>query len=45
MAITKSEYKTKAWQYLLSKIGNKYGVAGLMGNIQSESAGFLPNRV
>ena len=27
----------KIWDYLLSKIGNEYGVAGLMGNLQSES--------
>lgn len=25
------------WDYLMSKIGNAYGVAGLMGNIQAES--------
>lgn len=25
------------WSYLLSKIGNEYGVAGLMGNIYAES--------
>lgn len=25
------------WDYLLSKIGNEYGVAGLMGNLQAES--------
>lgn len=28
----------KIWNYLLDKIGNKYGVAGLMGNIRAESA-------
>lgn len=26
------------WDFLLPKIGNKYGVAGLMGNIRDESA-------
>lgn len=25
------------WDYLLEKIGNKYGVAGLMGNLEAES--------
>jgi LysM repeat protein len=25
------------WDYMLDKIGNEYGVAGLMGNIQAES--------
>lgn len=25
------------WDYMLEKIGNEYGVAGLMGNIQAES--------
>lgn len=27
----------KIWDYLLSKIGNPYGVAGLMGNLYAES--------
>lgn len=27
----------KIWDYLLAKIGNKYGVAGLMGNLEAES--------
>ena len=26
------------WDYMLEKIGNEYGVAGLMGNIQAESS-------
>ena len=25
------------WDFLLSKIGNKFGVAGLMGNLYAES--------
>ena len=28
----------KIWKYLLDKIGNPYGVAGLMGNLRAESA-------
>lgn len=31
----------KIWNYLVEKIGNKFGVAGLMGNLQAES-GFSP---
>lgn len=27
----------KIWDYLLAKLGNKYGVAGLMGNLEAES--------
>lgn len=27
----------KIWDYFLDKLGNKYGVAGLMGNLQAES--------
>lgn len=27
----------KIWDYLLAKIGNPYGVAGLMGNLEAES--------
>lgn len=29
--------ENKIWNYLLSKIGNGYGVAGLMGNLYAES--------
>lgn len=29
--------KTKIWNYFIEKIGNAYGVAGLMGNLQAES--------
>lgn len=32
------------WDYLLDKLGNAYGVAGLMGNLQAES-GLYPDRV
>lgn len=32
------------WDYLLAKIGNEYGVAGLMGNLEAES-GLYPDRV
>ena len=34
----------RIWDYLLAKIGNKYGVAGLMGNLEAES-GLYPDRV
>lgn len=34
----------KIWDFLLSKIGNAYGVAALMGNLQSES-GLYPDRL
>lgn len=32
------------WSYLMEKIGNEYGVAGLMGNLYAES-GLYPDRV
>ena len=32
------------WDYLLAHIGNEYGVAGLMGNMQAES-GLRPNNL
>ena len=32
------------WGYLMPKIGNEYGVAGLMGNLQAES-GLIPNNL
>lgn len=34
----------RIWNYLYSKIGNAYGVAGLMGNLKAES-GLIFNRV
>lgn len=39
-----SGYEQTIWNYLKAKIGNEYGVAGLMGNLQAES-GLYPNRV
>lgn len=39
-----SGYEQKIWNYLKSKIGNEYGVAALMGNLQAES-GLYPDRV
>lgn len=39
-----SGYEQKIWNYLKSKIGNEYGVAGLMGNLQAES-GLYPDIV
>ena len=38
------EYAKTIWDYLMAKIGNEYGVAGLMGNLQAESA-LCPYRV
>ena len=37
-------YAKTIWDELLSEIGNKYGVAALMGNLQAES-GLYPDRV
>lgn len=34
----------KIWSFLLGKIGNAYGVAGLMGNLNAES-GLRPNNL
>ena len=34
----------KIWSFLLGKIGNAYGVAGLMGNLNAES-GLKPNNL
>ena len=34
----------KIWDYLLAKIGNEYGVAGMMGNLYGESH-LLPNNL
>lgn len=33
--------RDKIWQFLMGEISNPYGVAGLMGNIEAESA-FIP---
>jgi len=38
------EYAEQIWNGLLADIGNEYGVAGLMGNLQAES-GLCPYRV
>ncbi len=37
MALTGASNEQKIWNYLYSKIGNSYGVAGLMGNLFAES--------
>ena len=34
----------RIWDFLLDKIGNEYGVAGMMGNLQAES-GLRPNNL
>ena len=34
----------RIWNFLLDKIGNEYGVAGMMGNLQAES-GLRPNNL
>lgn len=38
------EYAKTIWDYFVDKIGNEYGVAGLMGNLQAES-GLCPYRL
>ena len=38
-----SPYAQMIWSYLIQAIGNEYGVAGLMGNLQAES-GLYPFR-
>lgn len=39
-----SDYPSYIWNYFLEKFGNKYGVAGLMGNLYAESA-LKPNNL
>lgn len=39
-----SGYEKTVWDYLKAKIGNEYGTAGLMGNLQAES-GLHPDRL
>lgn len=34
----------RIWDYFMDKLGNEYGVAGLMGNLEAES-GLYPDRV
>lgn len=38
------DYSSYIWAYFYSRIGNSYGVAGLMGNLQAES-GLQPNNL
>lgn len=38
MSLTGTTNEQKIWNYLYGKIGNAYGVAGLMGNLYAESA-------
>jgi hypothetical protein len=38
-----ADYSKQIWDYLVAKIGNEYGVAGLMGNLKAES-GLHPDR-
>lgn len=39
-----SPYEQKIWDFLVDKLGNEYGAAGLMGNLFAES-GLYPDRV
>ena len=39
-----SGYEQTLWNYFIDKIGNEYGVAGLMGNLYAES-GLYPNNL
>lgn len=41
---TSTNYARYIWDYFMGKIGNEYGVAGLMGNLYAES-GLYPDRV
>lgn len=44
MSLYGNSVEEKIWNYLYEKIGNAYGVAGLMGNLYAES-GLIFNRV
>lgn len=44
MALIGNSNSEKIWNYLKEKIGNEYGVAGLLGNIDAESA-LRPNNL
>lgn len=44
MALTGTTNAEKIWNYLYSKLGNSYGVAGIMGNMQAES-GLIPTNL
>ena len=37
MSLIGSNNEQKIWNYLYAKLGNAYGVAGIMGNMQAES--------
>lgn len=39
-----ADYSGTIWNYLLAKIGNEYGVAAMMGNLEAESA-LRPNNL
>lgn len=43
-ASTETSIPARIWSYMLGKLGNEYGVAGLMGNLEKES-GLYPDRV
>lgn len=44
MSLIGNNNEEKIWNFLYSKIGNKFGVAGLMGNLYAES-GLRPNNL
>ena len=44
MSLHGNSVEERIWNYLYEKIGNKFGVAGLMGNLYAES-GLIFNRV
>ena len=44
MSLVGSNNEQKIWNYLYTKLGNAYGVAGLMGNLYAESA-LKPNNL
>lgn len=44
MSLIGSNNEQKIWNYLYAKLGNAYGVAGLMGNLYAESA-LKPNNL
>lgn len=44
MSLIGSTNEQKIWNYLYAKLGNAYGVAGIMGNMMAES-GLRPNNL
>lgn len=38
MSLVGTTNEEKIWNYLYDKLGNPYGVAGIMGNMYAESA-------